>query len=799
MADEGGDPARAALWFAHAAQLGADDPERADVNRVRVRAWLRHCYLPERAWLHDRRLLRSLRIHPSGQYLAAAGLPEDRVTLWDVRQDEPLVLAGSPTRVAALAWSPDGNRVALGTPTGQVAVLSFPAGEPLQQIVHHGSIAALDFSPDGRYLALASEILRVWDSQDQVFATPDLPHPQTVVALAFNSRGDRLVTACLDKQARVFRVPSDELEAQPLFAPVPHTVLKEDDASYARPVAPIFVSQDRELLTITRAAEGGMCWRDAADGQLLQTVCEPTVQTIQLSPDRRYVVLGARRKAQLWDVQSRQPVGPPLPHDNDVLGAAFSSDGCQLATAGADDAVRCWTVPDGRAVGPPIPHQTFVHLVSFLPGGKRLVTAQAGGLIRVWQAPDALSRNWRVALEPGSASQVVLSADGRYVVPTSVSYHTGRLRTTRVYEAATGRPAGPPLQPGGEILDVALAPDGVHLGLLAAAGVGQPGTVQIWNWQTGQQVGTPLATDSEPRGLDYHPDGHLVAVLCAEGQLLLVDTAQGHLRRTLDYGPRTHGQEPHEYICNGAVRFDPTGRQLFAWGLDDAVQVYNPATGIRRYPPLQHQGKCHDVDFSRDGRLVVTASYDHTARIWDLETGRALARPIEHPDRVLTVYFSPDGQQVLTARRDTTWRLYNWRTGDVVASAYPLSGEEYEAEFMPNGRWIASVDGATLRIWEPAGKWISPPVKLAGAGLSLVITPDNKYAIASGLGGALEGVYLGDLNGPDDVSLPELCVLSELVSAQRILADTNTLRLSDREWWDLWRRFLRSATMTDTP
>ena len=183
MADEGGDPARAALWFAHAAQLVAADPQRAEVNRVRVRTWLRHCYLPERAWLHDRRVLRSLRIHPSGQYLAVTGLPEDSAILWDLRQDNPLVLPGPPARVSALAWSVDGKRVALGAPDGQVAVLSFPAGKPLQQLAHHGSIAALEFSADGRYLALASETLRVWDHQTETFATPNLPHPQTVVAL----------------------------------------------------------------------------------------------------------------------------------------------------------------------------------------------------------------------------------------------------------------------------------------------------------------------------------------------------------------------------------------------------------------------------------------------------------------------------------------------------------------------------------------------------------------------------------------------------------------------------------------
>ena len=50
IAAERGDAAQAMLWFANAARLAHNDPERAWANRVRVRTWGREAVLPVCAW-----------------------------------------------------------------------------------------------------------------------------------------------------------------------------------------------------------------------------------------------------------------------------------------------------------------------------------------------------------------------------------------------------------------------------------------------------------------------------------------------------------------------------------------------------------------------------------------------------------------------------------------------------------------------------------------------------------------------------------------------------------------------------
>ena len=95
-----------------------------------------------------------------------------------------------------------------------------------------------------------------------------------------------------------------------------------------------------------------------------------------------------------------------------------------------------------------------------------------------------------------------------------------------------------------------------------------------------------------------------------------------------------------------------------------------------------------------------------------------------------------------------------------------------------------------MRAWEwHTGKWVTPPVELAGSGLSLVVTPDGNYAIASGLGGAIEAFYLGDLARDNGLSTADLCLLAELVAAQRVHENSGAVRLSAEQWLERWQQF----------
>src|SRR5262245_26965298 len=175
---------------------------------------------------------------------------------------------------------------------------------------------------------------------------------------------------------------------------------------------------------------------------------------------------------------------------------------------------------------------------------------------------------------------------------------------------------------------------------------------------------------SEPRFLDYSPDGQVLAVICAGGQLVLVDPGNGRVLRQWLARPPSRWTGFFANTPNGAVSISPDGRSILTFGTEYVVRVLDIATGLPRYKPLRHQNLCHDVRFSPDGRLVSTASFDNTVRVWELETGRPVSEPLRHPDWVFTAPFSPDGNYLLSACRDTMARLWDWRTGREVCPAF---------------------------------------------------------------------------------------------------------------------------------
>jgi WD40 repeat protein/serine/threonine protein kinase len=801
-ADRDQDPGEALLWFAHAVRLAGPDPERDRANRVRVQTWSRQLYRPVRALPHEEQVFRGFVFHPGGNYLLTLGAA-DHAVLWDLAAEQSIPLPGGPRQVTSGVWSPDGRRLALGT-ENHVELFHFPGGEREDDLAVQGIIRALAFSPDGHYLALADErMARVWDCRGREFVTAALAHPRPVETLTFNGRGDRLVTGCLDMKARIFRVPGGQSDAEPLIAPLPHIWPGDPrDVRSGRRIGTPFIDHDRGLLTVS--GHGEVTWWDAATGKPVHVMPGPVehyfVMSLVASPDGRYFFVGSLGKGHLWDITTGR-VGQEIVHRNSIGSAAFSPDGKTLLTASIDGTARLWSVPGGQLLGPPLPHQGAVHVAGFAPDGRVLATAQEGGLVRLWAPPRRDPRDYLVHLD-GEISRVRLSPDGRLLIPTGTSSRGCALLSTRVYEAATGKPLGPSLRPGGVVLDAALSPDGRHAATLRAGaatreerlaqlkeGRDPPGQLHVWDWQTGQPAFDPVALPSAARSGDYSPDGHSLCVLCARGQVVLFDAQTGHVRRQWEYGTGRF-QVANEYVGNGCVRFSPDGQSILTWGMDETVRVWESATGKARDVVFAHRQKCHDARFSADGRLLATASYDNTARVWDFATGRPRGEPLRHPDWVFAACFSPDGQHLLTACRDGLARLWDWQTGRLVCPPFQHGTEVFDGAFTPDGRYVFTVShDVTARLWEwHTGKPVSPSRRLAGMGLWAAVTPDGGHALAAGFGDTLFAFHLGDLAPRPDVSADALCLLAEMLSGQRV-HDSGAVKLTADEWLQRWHAF----------
>jgi WD40 repeat protein len=827
------DPRQAVLWFAYAARLAGDDRERADANRTRAAAWGRLALQPVRAlespagWIEN-----NMAFHPDGRHLLTHRFHgETYCQLWDLGSEAQLPFPGNLGTVSTAVWDAAGERLAVGTPKGEVTICRFPSGEVVQRLPGTGCVARLLFSPDGRYCALAAaHRVRVWDCRQAAFATPELEHPAPVTKLAFDPKGELLATGCEDNFCRVYTVPATA--SAPLFTPVTHQwgFMRQGLNLQCNVSLPLlFLDEGRGLLTV----QDDVSLRDPRTGRILRVLpTEPKhsgavarsgdgkhlVQTgyrfnaVARSADGKHLAVSGyvsdRPDIHIYDVASAQPVSPNLEHrvNETVTAVAFRPDGQMLVTGGRDQTARLWSVPKGKPLGAPLTHSGMVSGVRFTPDGRHLATAQSGdnsgGLIRLWALPAGRHHEYRVPV--GAESFVRLSRDGRYLLPAGLTLAfrvEGPLRSTQVFDLVTGQRVGRPLDTDGIILDAAFSPDGLQVATavcLAASAeeravhLGQlRGQLLLWDWRAGKLQHEPLPLPSEPRKLDYSPDGRQLAVLCADGELRVIDPATGKTLRQWQAHPPHLGSGG--MTNNGAVRFSPDNGFLLTFGTGtNSVRIWDARTGqLRR--ELQHQGKCNDVQFSSDGRLVATAGYDSQVCVWELATGRQLARLTHPAEKTYTALFSPDDKLLLTACRDGMARLWDWRAGRLVCPPFEHEHQVSAVAFTPDGRHVlsASADGI-LKAWEwHTGKPVCPPLDLGGAGLSLAVTPDGRRVAVGGLMNALPVFRLDKWLTPAPLDRDDLCLWGEIVSGQRIEDGGGVTNLTAEEWLDRWRDFLK--------
>ena len=128
----------------------------------------------------------SVAFSPDGKYVAAAGGVGGHSLLAQVKQISPQprgyleigLTAGMPTAPADLggveqvAWSPDGNALALACRDGTVRLIPFGGGALRAAIpADNGRVYAAQFSPDGtRLLTVGRDAVKVWSVADLVKA-----------------------------------------------------------------------------------------------------------------------------------------------------------------------------------------------------------------------------------------------------------------------------------------------------------------------------------------------------------------------------------------------------------------------------------------------------------------------------------------------------------------------------------------------------------------------------------------------------------------------------------------------------
>jgi WD40 repeat protein/serine/threonine protein kinase len=657
--------------------------------------------LPEALALDDHSLAESIRL---------------QVSAWSREVNRLRGVCIHTGAICAVAFSPDGNTVLTGSRDNTARMWEVATGNPVgMPLQHEGEVTAVAFSPDGNTVLTRSEdkTARLWEAATgKPIGTP-LQHQGLVFAAAFSPNSKIVVTGSLDKTARLWEAAT----GKPIGTPLQHQ---------ADVIAVAFSSDSKIVITgssdhLARLGEAIAKGIRAITGGQMETSLQPQTSNT----------------ARLWNTTTGEPIGPPLPHKYGVLAVALSPDGKTVLTGSADGAARLWETATGKLIGPSFQHQSWVIAVSFSPDGKTVLTESMDGSARQWEAATAkmigtpLQHQYAV-----DAVHESISLFGESVL-TGIWNRTGhpleadtreRIAKTLQHQNADNDNAMVLSLDGKTVLTVSRDNIVQHKGSIQAIQfhseqltVSRDNTARLWETATGKAIGTPLEHQSDVFTVAFSPDGKTVLTGSGDRTARLWETATGKAIGT-----------PLEHQNNVfAVAFSPDGKTVLTGSVDKTARLWETATGKPLRTRFRHQGPVHAVAFSPDGKTVLTGSYDKTARLWEAATGRAIGTPFQHEDPVVAVAFSPDGKTLLTVTHVGSARLWEAATGKLIGTPLWHHGPVTAVAFSPNAKTVltGSVD-KTARLWEAAtGNPIGTPFQHKDEVCAVAFSPDDKTVL----------------------------------------------------------------------
>jgi WD40 repeat protein len=610
---------------------------------------------------------------------------EEWLHLWDLNSGEQLdTLSLSPFSLEWASFSPDTRSVALTDSGGRVRVWTLNTSKshqiwaPAEEPRTNPYPPAIAWSPDGKRLATCNidQSLRCWDTASGKLLWHTKRDSGSVVLL-FSPDGRTLVS---QENRKGFHVLASDA-----------TSGKQVDGWKTPPedaVCMMGFSPEGRYLALRMGDEGAALWepttgktafRVAApvhrqgDGRTLLVDRPPT--NFAFTPDGS----GFMYRSDIlrrWDVATGKPTYDPAEstgHSNTVTRLLFTPDSRHLVSnSQLDHTVRVWNVATGQ----------LLHAIPKAQGGMAL-TPDGRHLLAVpfvLQSPEPASTSPNISYR--NPPEIIRRARRAEEVEEEELHSPLRMwdiQSGRLVREFTLPGEKTIVVPAADRATVHVSTDGKKLLLLTPAdrGIHLKNNLSVWNLADGNC----LSQRTFPGGVEsvLTPDGGLLA-LERDGTVRLVSLESNRPRLEFQFDrARVEFHIPADptgtlqTLMECALAVSPDRQRM-------AIRVRYPLTGDekalspiligsmatgREIARLPVSGPAV-LGFSADGYLLAVASRD-AVRLWEIASGKEIGAiplpessfPGQNHSSVGALAFSPDGRTLATGHTDSTILLWD--------------------------------------------------------------------------------------------------------------------------------------------
>ena len=375
-------------------------------------------------------ILQGISFSPKGDLVATSSIDEN-VRLWDTASGQALrVLRGHKNKVFGLNFVANGRYLITASQDHTIRIWDTDSGTTLRVLQGHttgvtdmtttdeqifsvsndGTVlrweialphqfirdlpsepASVAISPQGQQVAVgfADGSLRLYNLHNHQLLSEHLnAHQDDVQRLAFNSEGNLLASASLDKTAKVWQLKQNTLVKKQIFN------------GHQQDINAVAISPNNQTLaTASYDNQIGFFTISSQQLKFFQPMANEDVNAIAYDSTGKRLLSAGDHHLRLWALNgnSQPTLLQTFPKMQDlILWATLSPDAKWVASVGRDWSVRIFATDNGQIHHRFIGHEQSIHRVIFSPNSHQLATAGGDATVRFW---DLISQEELFALQ----------------------------------------------------------------------------------------------------------------------------------------------------------------------------------------------------------------------------------------------------------------------------------------------------------------------------------------------------------------------------------------------------------------